>query len=206
MIKILIVGLLGAILCTLKCVPETDHGLPQGTSAISNLTATRIASHLDNIRKLIAKNEKYSREIAFLVDMKIPSGKNRFFIYDLKANKIIDQGLVAHGSGSETGIQGRLKFSNINNSLSSSLGRYYVGKSYNGRFGKAYKLYGLDKTNSNAYDRNIVLHEFERVPYTEQDEPICNSLGCPMINEKYYMRIEKILDDSKKFIILNIYY
>ena len=113
---------------------------------------------------------------------------------------------MAHGSGSETGIGGQLKFSNINNSLSTSLGKYSIGHSYNGKFGKAYKLYGLDETNSNAFSRNIVLHKFEDVPYDEQESYICNSHGCPMVNEKFYSRLEKIIDASDKKIILRIYY
>ena len=138
--------------------------------------------------------------------MKIKSGKNRFFIYNLKENKITDQGLVAHGSGSETGIQNQLKFSNVPNSNASSLGKYSIGNHYYGKFGKAYKLYGLDKTNSKAFERFIVLHYFSKVPYEEQLNPICNSLGCPMVNEKYFNRIEKLVDASDKKILLNIYY
>ena len=45
--------------------------------------------------------------------MKLRQGKTVFFIYDLKENKIINRGIVAHGSGSETEIKGKLKFSNI---------------------------------------------------------------------------------------------
>ncbi|MEO8234647.1 MAG: murein L,D-transpeptidase catalytic domain-containing protein [Flavobacterium sp.] len=166
----------------------------------------KLDSQILEVKKLISINSKYNKEIAFFIDMRIPSGKNRFFIYDLKNNKTIDKGLVAHGSGSETGIQGKLKFSNINNSLSTSLGKYSIGDSYVGKFGKAYKLYGLDKTNSNAYDRNIVLHKYFDVPYNEQQHYICNSYGCPMVNEKFYSRIEKIIDNSQTKIILNIYY
>ena len=35
-----------------------------------------------------------STEYCFLVDMSLPSGRNRFFIYDLKKNTIINSGLV----------------------------------------------------------------------------------------------------------------
>jgi hypothetical protein len=132
--------------------------------------------------------------------------KNRFFIYNFKEKKIIDQGIVAHGSGSETGIEGQLKFSNVNNSLSTSLGKYSIGKAYSGMFGKAYKLHGLDQTNSAAFSRNIVLHKYEDVPYEEQENYICNSHGCPMVNEKFFSVVEKILDNSNKKIILTIYY
>lgn len=138
--------------------------------------------------------------------MKIPSGKNRFFVYDLKANKILDKGLVAHGSGSETEIKGKLKFSNVPNSLSTSLGSYCIGNSYVGKFGKAYRLHGLDKTNSNAFRRDIVFHYYYDVPYKEKDGYICNSFGCPMVNKKYFERIAKLIDASESNILLNIYY
>ncbi|MDY0990169.1 murein L,D-transpeptidase catalytic domain family protein [Flavobacterium sp. CFBP9031] len=166
----------------------------------------RIEFQIADIKKLINKNPQYNNKIAFFVDMKIPSGKNRFFVYDLKADKIIDKGLVAHGSGSETGIKGKLRFSNVPNSLSTSLGKYYIGKHYYGKFGRAYKLYGLDKTNSNAFKRDIVFHYYYDVPYEEKDGYICNSFGCPMVNKKYFDRISRLIDSSESNILMSIYY
>ncbi|PIF34837.1 L,D-transpeptidase-like protein [Flavobacterium sp. 9] len=161
---------------------------------------------INEVKKVIKSNSKYNNRIAFFIDMKIPSGKNRFFVYDLKANKIIDKGLVAHGSGSETGVKGKLRFSNIPNSLSTSLGKYAIGNHYNGRFGKAYKLYGLDKTNSNAFERDVVFHYYFDVPYKEKDGYICNGYGCPMVNKKYFDRIAQIIDNSESDILMSIYY
>ncbi|MFW0735625.1 murein L,D-transpeptidase catalytic domain-containing protein [Flavobacterium sp. T12S277] len=161
---------------------------------------------INEVRGIIKSNPKYNDRFAFFIDMKIPSGKNRFFVYDLKTNKIIDKGLVAHGLGSETKIKGKLKFSNIPNSLSTSLGKYTVGEHYNGKFGKAYKLYGLDATNSNAFDRDIVFHYYFDVPYEEQKGYICNSYGCPMVNKKYFERVAKIIDNSGSDIVMSIYY
>lgn len=195
--------MLSTMFCGFKCVP--DNELKSDIAPFENLSE-RLTTHSYVIRKFIAKNPKYNSKIAFLIDMKIPSGKNRFFVYDLVNDKVSDQGLVAHGSGSETGVSGQLKFSNTANTNSTSLGKYSVGYSYDGRFGKAYKLYGLDQSNSKAFDRAIVLHKFLKVPYDEQDTPICNSLGCPMVNEKYFNRIETILDNSEKPVILYIYY
>lgn len=163
-------------------------------------------NQINAVKSVVKNNSKYNNRIAFFVDMKIPSGKNRFFVYDLKQDKIIDRGLVAHGSGSETSVKGKLKFSNVPNSLSTSLGKYTIGNHYVGKFGKAYKLYGLDTTNSNAFDRDIVFHYYYDVPYKEQDNYICNSYGCPMVNKKYFDRIAKIIDSSKSNIVLNIYY
>lgn len=169
-------------------------------------TQKRLAVNVKTIRKFLAGNSRYNSNIVFLADLKIMSGKNRFFVYNLKLNKIADQGLMAHGSGSETGIGGELKFSNIPNSYASSLGKYEIGHHYIGKFGKAYKLNGLDKTNDKALERFIVLHHFEKVPYEEQSDPICNSLGCPMLNETFFNRLEKIIDHSEKPMLLMLYY
>jgi len=138
--------------------------------------------------------------------MRVMSGKNRFIVYDLKNDKIVDQGLVAHGIGSETQNKPDLKFSNANSSFCTALGKYSIGQNYVGKYGKAYKLYGLDTTNSNAFARSIVLHKYDQVPYEEQDKAIVHSLGCPMVNEIYFNRIEKLIDNSKRNIILDIYY
>ncbi|OXA83651.1 murein L,D-transpeptidase catalytic domain-containing protein [Flavobacterium hercynium] len=166
----------------------------------------RINFRVNEVKEQIEKGSNYNTKIAFLVDMRIKSGKNRFFVYDLVNNKVLDQGLVAHGSGSETPIRGELKFSNEPNSNCTSLGRYSVEKGYKGIFGKAYKLNGLDETNSNAFKRAIVLHHYSAVPHDEQEYYISRSHGCPMVNEEFFKRIEKIIDSSKSKIILDIYY
>ena len=204
--KFLVVIILLIAACGIYSIYNSESSLPKEVVTLDHSTQDKLAAHVKEVQLFITKNPKYNDAIAFFIDMKIHSGKNRFFIYDLKKNEVIDQGLVAHGSGSETGVQGELKFSNANNSLSTSLGKYSIGASYNGRFGKAYKLYGLDTTNSNAFERNVVLHKYSKVPYEEQEDAICNSLGCPMVHEKFFERIENILDKSKKSIILEIYY
>ena len=204
--KFLVVIILLIAACGIYSIYNSESSLPKEVITLDHSTEDKLATHVKEVQLFISKNPKYNDAIAFFIDMKIHSGKNRFFIYDLKKNEVIDQGLVAHGSGSETGIVGELKFSNANNSLSTSLGKYSIGASYNGRFGKAYKLYGLDTTNSNAFERNVVLHKYSKVPYEEQEDAICNSLGCPMVHEKFFERIENILDHSEKSIILEIYY
>jgi hypothetical protein len=187
------------LFCAYKIAFKTANKTSSNTEKID-------AVQVNAVKKMINGNAKYNDKIAFFIDMKKHSGKNRFFVYDLKQNKIIDQGLVAHGSGSETNVTGKLKFSNVQNSLSTSLGKYAIGNHYNGKFGKSYKLYGLDATNSNAFSRDIVFHYYFDVPYKEQDNYICNSYGCPMVNRQYFERIAKLIDHSKSAIVMNIYY
>ena len=188
-----------------KIVPD-PVGAPYEVSPVSSSMEQRLQDRVKIIKQFINTNSKYNKEFAFFIDMRVMSGKNRFIVYDLKNDKIVDQGLVAHGIGSETQNKPDLKFSNANSSFCTALGKYSIGQNYVGKYGKAYKLFGLDPTNSNAFARSIVLHKYDQVPYEEQDKAIVHSLGCPMVNEIYFNRIEKLIDNSKRNIILDIYY
>jgi len=185
----------------------TTYNVTSKKEILNEVEFARLNEHVNEIKEFTKSNHKFNSKIAFLVDMKIKSGKNRFFVYDLETNQIIDQGLVAHGSGSETGIKGDiLQFSNTPNSNCTSLGRYSVEKSYNGVFGKAFRLAGLDETNNNAMKRSIVLHKYKEVPTDEQGYYIINSHGCPMVSEEFFKRLDKIIESSNSKIMLSVYY
>jgi hypothetical protein len=44
------------------------------------------------------KRNGYNETVCFLIDMTLPSGQSRFFIYDLKNDSVKTAGLVAHGN------------------------------------------------------------------------------------------------------------
>lgn len=158
----------------------------------------------DEARTFI-KKKAYNNAICFLVNMKIESGKNRFFVYDLKKDSVINAGLVTHGSCNESWLTGR-KFGNTVGCGCTSLGKYKVGSSYNGKFGLAFKLYGLDSSNSNAYNRFVVLHSHSCVPEEEvSPAPICQSLGCPTVSPNYLSHLQKIIEASNQPILLWIF-
>ncbi|OCA71859.1 hypothetical protein BBH99_13555 [Chryseobacterium contaminans] len=156
--------------------------------------------------KSFVKDKEYNQDLAIFINFKMPSGKYRYFIYDLKNNRIVQKAIVAHGSGSVTSGSNVLKFSNVEGSYQSSLGKYAIGGSYIGQFGKAYRLKGLDPTNDNAMQRAIVLHSFSSVPDTESDKPTCLSLGCPMLSINAFKETAKYIDKSEKPIILYTFY
>ena len=159
--------------------------------------ATSIASY--------AKAHDYNTQYCFMVDMKIESGKKRFFVYDLQKDSIELSGLVTNGSGKTK--SGAVQFSNVPNSLCTSLGKYKIGGSYNGRFGLAFKLYGLDNTNSKAFDRFVVLHSHSCVPNEETAPfPICESWGCPTVAPAFLLQLKTYLDKAGQPVLLNIYY
>jgi len=152
-----------------------------------------------------AKEYGYNSTTCFFVDMSIESGKNRFFVYDLTKDSIKDAGLVAHGCCNKTWLLGR-QYGNENGCGCTSLGRYKIGKPYNGKFGRAYKLYGLDSSNSNAYERFVVLHSFYAVPENEvAPYPICQSNGCPMVSNGFMKRLSTVLDSSARPVLLWIF-
>ena len=171
---------------------ETSHKVPA-----LNSRANDISNY--------AAQHGYSTKYCFLVNMSIPSGRNRFFVYDLENNSVAYSGLVAHGCCNETFIS-HPKFSNSSNSGCSSLGRYKVGAFYTGKYGASYRLYGLDNSNSNAFQRGVVIHGYDCVPDKEiYPMVLCNSLGCPMVSYNFFDRLSHIIDHSEKPIVLWIY-
>lgn len=162
-------------------------------------------SRISEIKSFI-KDKDYNQDLAIFINFKIPSGKYRYFIYNLKNNTIVQKAIVAHGSGSVISGSNALKFSNVEGSYQSSLGKYAVMGSYIGQFGKAYRLKGLDPTNDNAMQRAIVLHSFSSVPDTESEKPACLSLGCPMLSLNAFKETAKYIDKSEKPIILYTFY
>ncbi|GGP05991.1 hypothetical protein GCM10010992_24430 [Cloacibacterium rupense] len=156
--------------------------------------------------KNFVKDTKYNQDLAIFINFRIPSNKFRFFIYDLKNDKILEKAIVAHGSGSVVKGSNDLVFSNVKNSYQSSLGKYQIGSSYVGTFGKSYRLIGLDKTNSNAVKRAIVIHPYYCISDVETQNLACLSLGCPMLSPNFFKVAEKYIDGSKKPIILYAFY
>ena len=155
--------------------------------------------------KTFSKEKNFSTRYCFLVDMSIPSGKKRFFVYDFLINRIVYSGLVAHGSG---GIHysAEPKFSNNPESDCTSLGKYKVGELYHGQYGRSYKLYGLEKTNSNAYKRAVVLHPYDCVPDDEiYPQGVCNSSGCTGVSPKFFDKLSVVINESQKPVLLWIY-
>ena len=155
--------------------------------------------------KEYVQQKKLSSKYCFLIDMSQPSGRKRFYVYDMENDSLLFAGLVSHGSCNKRFLQ-KASFSNTLNSGCSSLGKYKVGYAYKGRFGKAYKLFGLEGTNSKAFDRAVVLHAYDCVPDSEvYPYPICNSLGCPMVSYSFLSKLSRLIDSSSKPVLLWIY-
>ncbi len=184
-----------------SCNQVTAPVIAATISTNTNEEAVRIRSFAIEAKQFCT-DHKYNNRLLFLVDMHLHSGKKRFFVYDMNSDSVITSSLAAHGV---CGIffSENAKFSNEPGCGCSSLGRYKIGNKYKGRFGTAYKLFGLDSSNSNAFARCVVLHSYYEVPDEETyPEPICNSLGCVMVSTNFLKELEKRIDASVKPVLL----
>ncbi|MFY7898555.1 MAG: murein L,D-transpeptidase catalytic domain-containing protein [Chitinophagaceae bacterium] len=187
-----------------KPVTSNSKSTSNSPKNIRKITLLKLRNEANSIIQK-TKGKNFHPSIYFLIDFSLPSGKNRFFVYDYKRKMIIHEGLVAHGSGNKA-FTTKVVFSNTVESGCSSLGSYKISYQYKGRFGKAYKLIGLDNSNNNAFKRNVVLHAYDCVPDKEPYPfPICNSLGCPMVSYNFLEKLDTIIRTSKHPILLHIF-
>jgi len=204
-IKTITAGKTNAETILAKNEEQEDEDVDEKKESTTSPENTTILNILTKKINNYAIQNDLSTDYCFLVDMSLPSGRNRFFIYDLKKNSIINSGLVSHGSCNETFLA-RPRFSNATSSGCSSLGKFKVGDFYKGKYGKSFRLYGLDDCNSNAYKRAVVIHGYDCVPDKEiYPRVLCNSFGCVMVSYKFFDKISNIISKSGKPIVLWIY-
>ncbi|MGK4569232.1 murein L,D-transpeptidase catalytic domain-containing protein [Flavobacterium sp. 3HN19-14] len=155
------------------------------------------------------KKNNFNEDYYFLIDLSIHSGKNRFFIYDFKQQKITNQNLVTHGSCDVLDDNDqkweKAKFNNQDNSHCSAKGKYKIGKRDTSGWGIKIKywLHGLEPTNNNAIGRVIVLHSWEAVSDKEvypNYSPL--SWGCPAVSDAFMTKLDAKLQKSEKPVLL----
>ena len=127
----------------------------------------------------------------FEVDYSINSRKPRLFVHSIRDGKLY-KCKCAHGVGGKnfSPHDGKLReVSNVPNSLCSSLGVIKTGPQYvSDVVGEAVRLNGLSPTNSNIFDRGVVLHGAAYVSDngSSTDGSICGrSHGCIVVDDQY---------------------
>lgn len=151
-----------------------------------------------------------SENFAIIVDFSKSSGKHRFFVCDLKKQKIISSSLCAHGSGKGSTMTKPI-FSNEVGSNCSSVGHYKItGRHKMNSTGlPSFRLKGLDSSNSNAMKRGILIHSAKIVSlsrlgifpfYLPLDKRI--SSGCFAVDIDMMDFVGDLVDEEKKPILL----
>ena len=105
-----------------------------------------------------AGNKLWRTDIAGIADFGRPSTLPRFHFVNLEAGRI-DSFRVCHGRGSDPDHSGFLhSFSNVPGSEATSRGGYLTCEWYSGKYGTSIRLEGMERDNSNALQRAIVMH------------------------------------------------
>jgi L,D-transpeptidase catalytic domain len=122
-----------------------------------------------------------SRYLA-IIDFSHPSTKQRFWLFDVVSEQLLEQDHVAHGRNS--GELYATAFSNLPGSLQSSIGLFYTDEPYVGQHGESLRLRGLEPGfNDQAYDRAIVIHGADYVSneFISRHNRLGRSFGCPAL-------------------------
>jgi hypothetical protein len=187
-----------AVLCCLLLSAQTVKPNPA-----PQFDRSQHLTHRAQSLEAYAKRNHYNTDYFILVDMSLSSGQKRMYLWDANGDKPLKSGLIAHGHCKKNVLA--VEFSNVPDSNCSSQGRYAISDKYTGQFGESYKLLGLDPTNSNAFDRFIVLHSHSCVSDSEQSFPICPSEGCPTLSPAMLDELKPLIDSTEKPILLWIF-
>lgn len=166
-------------------LPEFNYIDPQGKVPrnLLNRALAFLKMHSDKFH-----NQSYMG----IIDYTKHSSQPRFHIIDLKTGRV-ESYLTAHGKGSDPrGTGWANRFSNRNGSLASSVGFFRTRGVYYGKHGKSLRLEGLSSTNSNAYQRAVVIHPARYV--IESRRYSGRSWGCPAVDRQVIHTVIDKLD------------
>jgi hypothetical protein len=160
---------------------------------------------LDALVRAFAFYEEHPREVTnrkyiTIINFDEPSTEYRMHVIDMHDGRVVNY-LVAHGMNS--GDLYAEYFSNVENSLMSSLGVYLTGEPYMGEHGLSMRLIGMQPTNSNAYIRDIVLHGASYVSpqFIKETGRLGRSDGCPAVELQYSTPLVNELDYGSVYLI-----
>lgn len=155
---------------------------------------------IPTVRDITLKNPEH----VGIVDFSMPSTEKRFFLINTKTG-IVQRFLSSHGVGTSRNNYAS-RFSNTKDSRQTSLGFYITGEVYMGHYGKTLRMYGLQTSNDQGYNRDIVLHgawyvseEFIKTINPKTKQPfgrIGHSWGCPAVSLGAIERLVQALKEG----------
>lgn len=139
------------------------------------------------------------RDAVGIVDFTKHSSQPRFHLVNMATGQV-ESFLTTHGRGSDRGHSGYLQnFSNRVNSNATSQGAYVTANQYRGKYGLSMKLQGLDFSNSNAWDRAIVMHPawYAEADMVRQHGKLGRSEGCFALGQRDHWLLMNRLGDGR---------
>lgn len=133
-----------------------------------------------------------------VIDYSRPSTEQRLWVFDLDSRTLLFRELVAHGRNSGDNLATR--FSNADESLSSSIGLYRTMSPYSGHNGYSLRMQGLEPGfNDHAMERAIVIHgaAYVSADMAKQHGRIGRSWGCPAVRTAVAHQLIDALKDGQ---------
>lgn len=146
----------------------------------------------------------FNTRVALLMDLGRHSGRRRFVVWDFQQGRALHSFPASHGSGSARSHvrSAYAECSNEDSSHLSSAGRALVAERYVGRYGVAYRLDGLDETNSALRERCVVLHGWRyTTSFPIYPFPTVGSWGCPVLSRRAMRKVDEILQREERVVL-----
>jgi len=173
------------------------------------------SKHNDNTRayskeaKDYCTKHKVNTDFYILIDLSVHSGLNRLYVWDFNKNEVTHSFTVSHGCGKNIWGFDESKtnptISNAFDSHCSSIGKYYIYERGYSNWGihVKYRLQGLEKTNSNAERRTVVLHGWDAITDNEiYPNGTAEGWGCPAVSNNAMKLLDKMLKQQQKKTLL----
>lgn len=143
------------------------------------------------------------------VDYGIPSGSPRVFVWSFAEGRVVYRGHAMHGPGKGSTAETPV-FSNAPGSHCSSIGKFEVTRRHGKRNKTGYYLKGLERSNSQAYYRGIMIHSSMWVDrntwrkYIPLNARSC--LGCVTVSTRDMRYIGRLVEKEDRHLLLWSYY
>lgn len=144
-----------------------------------------------------------------LLDYGIESGKPRLFVWSFGENRVVYSAHAMHGPGKGS-TDGMPVFSNVPGSGCSSVGRFEVTRERGRKNRSGLRLKGLERSNSKAYGRGIMIHGSRWVDlnkwlrYIPLNEKSCR--GCVTVSTRDMAYINRLVGKEEANLLLWSYY
>ena len=143
----------------------------------------------------------FNIRVALMMDLGCHSGRRRFVVWDFQQGKALHSFPASHGSGSaQSHVRSAYaKCSNEDGSHLSSIGKCLIAERYEGHYGVAYRLDGLEESNSALRERCVVLHGWRyTTSFPVYPFPTVGSWGCPVLSRRAMRKVDEILQQEEK--------
>ena len=146
----------------------------------------------------------FNTRVALMMDLGCHTGRRRFVVWDFQQGGVLHSFPASHGSGSaQSHVRSAYaKCSNEDGSHLSSIGKCLIAERYGGRYGVAYRLDGLEESNSALRERCVVLHGWRyTTSFPIYPFPTVGSWGCPVLSRRAMRIVDEILQREKEVVL-----